>query len=66
MASSFDTMGVITRSVRDAEFVWSHMIGLDPMDATSLNETWDSGSIAWSKTDLKGVKIGIPKEYFID
>ncbi len=36
MTSSLDTMGVISRTVRDAHLMWGAMQGHDPLDATSL------------------------------
>lgn len=66
MASSLDTMGVLSRTVRDAHLVWDAMQGHDPLDATSLDGRIEVSQDIWNRTDLKGVKIGLPKEYFGD
>ena len=63
MASSLDQIGPIARTVEDAAIVLSRISGKDGMDATSAKsggkkyEDFLSGNI-------KGVKIGIPEEYF--
>lgn len=74
MASSFDCPGPITQTVEDAAIVMNVIAGEDPKDATTLKEGIDSrfrgndkGAIDYTKDlgkDLKGVKIGVPKEYF--
>lgn len=66
MASSLDTMGVLARNVRDAHLIWDTMQGHDPLDATSLDGRISVSSDIWSRTDLKWIKIGLPKEYFWD
>lgn len=66
MASSLDTPGYFTRTVRDASFLYEITAGEDPLDATSLKESPKIDANIWNKKDLKGVKVGIPKEYFID
>lgn len=64
MASSLDTMGVISRTVKDSYLVWDAMQGYDPLDATSLDWRIEVSADIWNRTDLKGMKIGLPKEYF--
>jgi len=64
MASSLDTMGVLSRTVRDAHLVWDAMQGHDPLDATTLDGRIEVSPDIWNRKDLKGVKIGLPKEYF--
>lgn len=66
MASSLDTMGVIARTVQDSYTVWDAMQGHDPLDATSLSGKIKVSKDIWSRTDLKGMRIGLPKEYFGD
>jgi aspartyl-tRNA(Asn)/glutamyl-tRNA(Gln) amidotransferase subunit A len=66
MASSLDTPGTFTRTVEDAALLFSIMGGHDPLDSTSLPDLLDREHVFTKKTDLKGVKIGIPKEYFAD
>jgi len=59
-ASSLDQIGPITKTVEDAEIVFEAISGKDKMDATSTDYKFDN-----LKTDLKGLKIGVPKEYFV-
>ena len=65
-ASSFDQVGTLARSIQDAAFLLQFIEGKDPKDATSrsINET----SIAQllGLDSVKGIRIGLPKEYFID
>ncbi len=65
-ASSLDTPGYLTKTVRDAGFLYEITAGHDPLDATSLDEPTTINPAIWTRTDLRGVKIGIPREYFID
>lgn len=66
MASSLDCPGYFTKTVRDAAWLYQKTAGHDPKDATSLpNEVVVSPEI-WDKKDLRGVRVGIPKEYFGD
>ncbi|MDQ6993072.1 MAG: Asp-tRNA(Asn)/Glu-tRNA(Gln) amidotransferase subunit GatA [Mariprofundus sp.] len=66
-ASSLDQAGPMTRSVRDAAMLTEAMVGHDAGDATSVA---DAPIVSWlaacDKTDMKGLKIGKPKEYFVD
>ncbi|MDT8375332.1 MAG: Asp-tRNA(Asn)/Glu-tRNA(Gln) amidotransferase subunit GatA [Mariprofundaceae bacterium] len=66
-ASSLDQAGPMTRTVRDAAMITAAISGHDSRDATSVN---DAPAIDWlgacDATDMKGVKIGRPKEYFVD
>ena len=64
--SSLDSVGVLTRSAQDAAFLFQHMAGNDPLDATSSSLPVPDYSALHGKTDLTGLKIGVPKEYFID
>jgi len=66
MASSLDTPGTFTKSVEDAGLLYELMAGHDMHDSTSLKDSVMIDPTIWHKTDLKGVKIGIPKEYFTD
>jgi len=64
-ASSLDQAGPMARTVRDCAIMLEAMAGFDPKDATSLNmpvPQWEAGLT----TDLRGKKVGIPKEYRID
>ncbi|GAA0328899.1 Asp-tRNA(Asn)/Glu-tRNA(Gln) amidotransferase subunit GatA [Bacillus carboniphilus] len=61
-ASSLDQIGPITRTVEDNAYVLQAIAGVDPMDSTSANV--DVPNFLSSLTgDIKGLKIGVPKEY---
>ena len=59
-ASSFDQIGPITKTVEDAQIVFEAIKGKDEKDSTSL-EAEDRNF----ELDIKNLKIGVPKEYFI-
>ena len=64
-ASSLDQAGPLTRSVEDAAIILNAISGRDEMDSTSV----DVPVPDFTKNlngDIKGMKIGIPKEYFIE
>ena len=64
-ASSLDQAGPMARDVRDCAIMLEAMSGFDPKDATSL----DLPVPAWETSlsgDLKGKKVGVPKEYRVD
>jgi aspartyl-tRNA(Asn)/glutamyl-tRNA(Gln) amidotransferase subunit A len=63
--SSLDGAGPITRTVEDAARILQVIAGHDPMDATSMPlEVPDY--VGQLSGDVKGMKVGIPKEYFIE
>ena len=64
-ASSLDQAGPMTRSVRDSAIMLQAMVGYDPKDSTMANEPIPDFEAAL-KGNIKGLKIGIPKEYRID
>ena len=63
-ASSLDQIGPVTRTVRDAAILLGVMAGADPMDSTSVDVPVPD-YLAGLRPDLKGMKLGLPKEYFI-
>lgn len=65
-ASSLDQIGPMTQDVTDAALLLDVISGKDPMDSTSLDlpHTECFGTVKAQKADLKGVKVGLPKEYF--
>jgi aspartyl-tRNA(Asn)/glutamyl-tRNA(Gln) amidotransferase subunit A len=63
-ASSLDQIGPFTRTVEDAELAMSVIGGHDPKDSTSAAN--EPGGISAPPKDLKGLRIGLPKEYFIE
>jgi len=64
-ASSLDQAGPIARNVRDAAIMMRSMAGHDPKDTTSVDMPVPDYEKALGKS-IKGMKIGIPKEYRID
>ena len=64
-ASSLDQIGPITKNVRDAALLCEVMSGVDVMDSSSLDEPIPSLATDLP-TDLSGVRLGLPKEYFVD
>ena len=61
-ASSLDQAGPMARDVRDCAIMLEAMAGFDPKDATSLDlpvPTWEANLSG----DLRGKKVGIPREY---
>src|SRR5258708_3930449 len=64
-ASSLDQAGPIARSVRDAALLMRSMAGHDPKDTTSVNRPVPDYESSVGKS-VKGMKIGIPKEYRLD
>jgi aspartyl-tRNA(Asn)/glutamyl-tRNA(Gln) amidotransferase subunit A len=64
-ASSLDQIGPITKDVTDAAIMMNVIAGHDPLDSTSANVPVPDFTRALAK-DVKGLKVGIPKEYFIE
>ena len=62
--SSFDQIGPITKTVEDAAILMNILCGHDPKDSTSSPEEVPDFTQSL-KRDVKGLKIGLPKEYFI-
>ncbi len=61
--SSLDCISVFGRTVDDATRVLTVMSGPDPLDATTKADR-PAFAPAAPRSDLKGLKIGLPKEYF--
>ena len=64
-ASSLDQAGPITRDVRDAAILLRSMAGHDAKDSTSINTPVPDYEAALTG-DIKGLRVGIPKEYRLD
>ncbi len=64
-ASSLDQAGPMTKTVRDAAIMMEAMAGFDPKDSTSRDLAVPNFE-AMLTGDIKGKKIGIPKEYRMD
>jgi aspartyl-tRNA(Asn)/glutamyl-tRNA(Gln) amidotransferase subunit A len=62
-ASSLDTVGTFTRSVRDAAILLSAVAGRDPLDATSLDRTVDDYSEGLDE-GVSGLRVGVVREAF--
>ncbi|MCX7821225.1 MAG: Asp-tRNA(Asn)/Glu-tRNA(Gln) amidotransferase subunit GatA [Brevinematales bacterium] len=62
-ASSLDQIGPIAKCVEDAALILSAIEGFDEKDSTSLNVKSRKYNLTGN---IKGVKVGIPKEYFIE
>ena len=62
-ASSLDTVGTFTRSVRDAAVLLSTIAGKDPMDATSLDEPRRDYTRGLEDA-ISGLRVGVVKEAF--
>ena len=64
-ASSLDQAGPMTRTVRDAAIMMRSMAGYDPKDSTSVNTPVPDYEKALTG-DIRGLKVGIPKQYRVD
>jgi aspartyl-tRNA(Asn)/glutamyl-tRNA(Gln) amidotransferase subunit A len=64
-ASSLDQAGLFTRSVEDAAIMLQSISGYDPKDSTSANLPVPNFRLAIGQS-IKGMKIGIPKEYRLE
>ncbi len=64
-ASSLDQAGPITRSVEDAALMLQVMAGHDDKDTTSVNRAVPDYRAAMAEK-VKGLKVGIPREYRVD
>jgi aspartyl-tRNA(Asn)/glutamyl-tRNA(Gln) amidotransferase subunit A len=64
-ASSLDQIGPITKTVEDAAILMNVIAGRDPADSTSADIPMPDYTKSL-KDDVKGLKIGVPKEYFVE
>lgn len=64
-ASSLDQIGPLTRDVRDAATVLNVIAGHDERDSTSVPRETEDYTAPLGQ-DIKGLKVGLPKEYFIE
>ncbi|KAI8053715.1 aspartyl/glutamyl-tRNA amidotransferase subunit A [Syncephalis plumigaleata] len=67
-ASSLDTVGILTRTAKDAHLLYDVMKGPDSRDASMANiemMTQDTANVA-KNNDLTGVVVGIPLEYYVE
>ena len=62
--SSLDTVGALARTAEDVALLFKHMAGYDPRDATTLDLPLPELNFS-ANTNLNGLRIGVPDEYFI-
>jgi aspartyl-tRNA(Asn)/glutamyl-tRNA(Gln) amidotransferase subunit A len=63
-ASSLDQIGPFTKTVRDSALIMNAIAGKDSMDSTSLDKPTEDYAALLGR-DIKGMKIGLPREYFV-
>ena len=64
-ASSLDQIGPFTKTVRDSALLLNAISGRDPRDSTSLDADVPDHTALLGR-DLRGVRLGMPREYFIE
>ncbi len=64
-ASSLDQAGTVTRTVRDGAIMLESISGFDAKDSTSVDIDVPNFEAALTG-DIRGLKVGIPKEYYLD
>src|SRR6266581_886015 len=64
-ASSLDQIGPFARNARDAALLLQAVAGYDPFDSTSAPEPVPDYTAAL-KGDIKGLRIGVPEEYWVE
>ena len=62
-ASSLDQIGPVTKDVRDTALLLQCIAGHDPQDSTAVPEPVPDYLVSLGK-EIKGLKIGVPREYF--
>ncbi|MBI2639067.1 Asp-tRNA(Asn)/Glu-tRNA(Gln) amidotransferase subunit GatA [Candidatus Peregrinibacteria bacterium] len=65
MASSLDTIGPMAKDVEDAAIIMNVIAGHDEYDSTTPEVKVPDYTESLQAKDLKGLRIGLPKEYFI-
>jgi aspartyl-tRNA(Asn)/glutamyl-tRNA(Gln) amidotransferase subunit A len=64
-ASSLDQIGPLTKTVRDSALLIKVIAGPDPQDTTCLNEPVPDYTAGF-REDLKGIRLGLPREYMLE
>lgn len=64
-ASSLDQIGPLTRDVEDSALMMNAIVGYDPMDSTSANIAAPDYTTFLNK-GVKGMRVGLPKEFFAE
>ena len=62
-ASSLDQIGPLTKEVRDAALLLQAIAGHDPKDSTSVPQPVPDYAAALGR-EIRGLRIGVPREYF--
>lgn len=62
-SSSLDTAGLMTYTAEDCAWVFNSMLGFDPKDSTSLQRGQEDYTRCLNE-GVKGLKIGVPREFF--
>jgi aspartyl-tRNA(Asn)/glutamyl-tRNA(Gln) amidotransferase subunit A len=66
-ASSLDQIGPLTKTVKDSAMLLDAICGLDKMDSSSIDMAVPTfGKNLSEDTSLAGMKLGLPKEFFVD
>lgn len=65
MTSSMDVIGPIARDVKDISLILQVLAGKDKLDSTTVEKSVPNYS-SFLKEDIKGLKMGVPKEFFIE
>ena len=64
-ASSLDQIGPMTKDVKDTAILMNDICGYDPLDSTSANKEVPNYTQVLGR-EVKGMSVGIPREYFIE
>jgi aspartyl-tRNA(Asn)/glutamyl-tRNA(Gln) amidotransferase subunit A len=64
-ASSLDQIGTLAKDVTDAAILLGVIAGHDPCDSTSMELPVPDYAVALNGADLAGVRVGVPREYFV-
>src|SRR5690606_12040203 len=64
LASSLDQVGTLTQDVRDAAWLLGIISGHDPMDSTSAPEPVPDYTAGLGR-DIQGLRVGVPREFFV-
>lgn len=65
MTSSLDTIGPFGKTAEDIAFIMEHLAGRDEKDSTTPDIAVDKYTEEITR-DIKGLKVGLPKEYFVE
>jgi len=65
-ASSLDQVGTLGKDVLDAAILLQAIAGHDPRDSTSMDLSVPDYLAALRRADMRGLRVGVPREYFIE